>query len=287
MSSTQKTIKYCAMTFAILLAVGIISAMANIAFTIANGFSGTSDGLRFTDSKNERNFSADYDKSFKGVSSLNVENALGNLKICVGEDFRVVANHVSKKFSADVSGDGTLTIKDKGNDFNFLWFNFNGLTNPRSDIIVYVPSNFISKESIISTGAGNTIIEGLKSDYLFIEAGAGKIRTKDLTAARARVDGGVGSITLNQVRFEESDFDSGVGKLDVSGQLLGKTNVDCGVGEVELDLSGEVDDYGYNVDTGLGPIKLNGNKISGKYNLDAQNQIKVDGGVGSVNIKIK
>ena len=108
-----------------------------------------------------------------------------------------------------------------------------------------------------------------------------------MTAARARVDGGVGSITLNQVRFEESDFDSGVGKLDVSGQLLGKTNVDCGVGEVELDLSGEVDDYGYNVDTGLGPIKLNGNKISGKYNLDAQNQIKVDGGVGSVNIKIK
>jgi len=285
MNSTQRTIKYCAMAFAILLAVGIISGMASILFAVINVISGNSKEFRIGFSKNGTYNSSDYDNKFTGVKSLKIDNSIGTLKICIGDEFRVEANNVSKRFKAEVDESGRLSVTDQGD--GLFWFNIGGITHPNSKIIVYVPSDFAAKEVLISTGAGSTSIEGINTDYLYIDGGAGSISGTDIVARKVKLNGGVGSTIFNNVNFGESEFDCGVGKFEVSGKLLGETDVDGGVGEVTLDIAGEEEDYGYNADTGLGPIKWNSDKISGKNNSQAENLINVDGGVGPIYINFQ
>ncbi len=284
MNSTQRMIKYCAMAFAIILAIGIISGMASIVFTIINSVSGNSEQFDFKINKRNHAYT-NYDREFEEVKSIKVDNRIGSLHILIGDGFRVEAQNVSKEFEAKVNGDGRLTIHDVGGNFKFLWFNIGGVPSTKSDITIYVPSDFVAKEVLIDTGAGSTSLEGIQTDYLYIEAGAGNINASGVVAKKVKWDGGVGSATFREVRFEESSFDCGVGNLEVNGKLLGVTDVDCGVGEVRLDINGSAQDYGYNVDTGIGRITWNSEKISGKSNGDADNIIKVDGGVGSVEIE--
>ncbi|MDD3173717.1 MAG: DUF4097 family beta strand repeat-containing protein [Herbinix sp.] len=284
MSNIQRVIKYCATAFAILLAIGIISGIASVVLAIVGGITG--DTLWVNHSKGKtKNFT----ESFTDVKSLAIDNSTGELKIKIGETFKVEAENVSEQFNAKVNSSGTLSISDNNSGIHFLWFNFDGFDSPNSKVTVYVPADFIAEEAKLDTGAGNVSVEGLQADYLYISSGAGNISGSDLKAQEVKIDGGVGSVDLSNVNFTDSDFDCGVGNIDVDGILLGKTKIDCGVGEVELEIKGNVDDYGLNVDSGIGTIRLNGDKISDshKSNIDAENLIKVDGGVGDVRIDIE
>ncbi|MFT4146453.1 MAG: DUF4097 family beta strand repeat-containing protein [Mobilitalea sp.] len=282
MSSLQKTIKYMAIGFAIVLAITIISGIASTVFSIGSVISGGTNDK----SNNE---TIDYSDSFKNVKSLEVDNNTGRLIIKTGETFRVEASDVSSSFEAKVTSDGTLKITDNTNVINFLWFNINGVNKPNSKITVYLPAETKLEEADINTGAGTVNVEDLNAEYLKISTGAGNISGNNLTADKVKVEGGVGEINLQNVEFYNADFDCGVGSLKVDGVMEGKIEVDCGVGEVNLNLKGSVEDYDLDIDSGVGAVRLNNEKISDEYRTskDAPNSIRVDGGVGEVRINIE
>ncbi|HWT74060.1 MAG TPA: DUF4097 family beta strand repeat-containing protein [Mobilitalea sp.] len=282
MSSFQKTIKYIAIAFAVFLAVVIISVIANAAFAVVSAVSG---GIEYS-TKNEK--MVDFTENFTDVKSLNIENATGKLIIKTGDSIKVEAENVTEDFVAKVNSNGTLTISDSQNKGHFLWFNINGFQDPNSVVTLYLPSDFVAKDTNINSGAGSVTVEGLHSGYLMISAGAGNISGDGVSAEKVKIDGGVGSVTLQNVNFSDADFNCGVGSLDIQGVLLGNNKIDCGVGGVDLDLTGNVDDYDLDINSGIGTIRLNGDKISDEYmsNKDAANSIKIDGGVGDVKIQI-
>ena len=280
MNSFQRTIKYIAIGFAVFLAVVIISAIINVGVIIASTVSG---GLALNKTK-----TIDFSETFTDVSSLEVSNSTGKLTILEGDTFKVEAENVSKSFEAKVTNGGTLKILDNSQNINFLWFHFNGFNNPNSKITVYLPEDFIAEDIKLDTGAGNVDISDVQTDYLLLSAGAGNIDGSNITAKKVKVDGGVGNVNLDNVNFINSDFDCGVGNLTVEGTLLGKNKLDCGVGDVNLDLTGDINDYDIKVDAGVGNIRLNGEKISSEYrnNKSSSNSIDIDGGVGNVTIEI-
>lgn len=283
MTSFQKVIKYCAIAFAILLAIGIISGIASAVFGVVSAISGNM-GYTFHDRK-----TIDVTETFTGVKSLDIDNSTGNLKIETGETFQIVAERVSESFEAKVSGDGVLRLYEDESDFKFFGINFDGLESPNSKITLYLPADFVAEETKIETGAGAVSIEGLQTEYLYISAGAGNITGSNVSAGKVKIDGGVGNVDLEEVVFEDADFDCGVGNLDIQGVLTGKNEIDCGVGGVSLDLAGDLEDYDLDIDAGVGTIRINGEKISGEANIDNHggNSIKIDGGVGDVRINIK
>lgn len=280
MNEFQKIVKYGAMVFAILLAVGIITAIAGAAYGIISVISGDV----FSDGEGK-----DLAETFTGVESLDIENSSGQLKIVIGDEFKVEAKNVSDRFTAKVNGSGKLIVADKDNRFGFLWFDFGGFHNTNSVITIYLPADFVAREAKLNTGAGNITIEGLKADNLSISAGAGNINGTNMAADKVEIDGGVGNIKLTEVYFKDTDIDCGVGDLDIKGILLGDTELDCGVGSVDLELEGQVEDYDLDIDSGIGTVRLNGNKISGSHKKDnnAENKLRIDGGVGGVDIQIK
>jgi hypothetical protein len=279
MSSFQKIIKYCAIAFAIFLAVTIISGIASAVVGVVSTITGNSV---FHSDKDV----IDYSDSFTEVESLDLNISTGNLIIKTGDTFRVEAEDVIDNFEAKVDSDGTLSIGDGGNGIHFLWFDFNGFNNPNSKITLFLPADFVAREARIETGAGKVTIDELNAGDLEISAGAGSIKGSNLSADEVKIDGGVGSIKLDKVSFTDADIDCGVGSLVISGELKGENKIDCGVGDVDLDLIGNAEDYELDVDAGVGSVRVDGEKVKGEYNDNsgAEHKIEVDGGVGSVRI---
>jgi len=279
MSSFQRVIKYCAMAFAIFLAVTIISGIVSVVVTVVSAVSGDSI---FNNNKEKIN----YEENFTDVTSLDIDINTGQLIIMSGDTFRVEAENVTKDFQTKVSDNGTLIIDESKNNVHFFGFNFNGFNNTNSKITLYLPATFISKDTEINTGAGKVTIEKLDTESLLISTGAGNISGNNINAEEVKIDGGVGNTDFEEVSFKNADFNCGVGNLNIKGELLGDNTIDCGVGEVKLELTGNVDDYQLNIDSGVGTVRVNGEKIKDSYqnNNRADNSIEVDGGVGNVRI---
>lgn len=280
MSNFQRTIKYIAIAFAVVLAVGIVSGIANAAFAIVSAISGNG--------RYDSRSSVDFSETYTDVESLNISNSTGKLTIKTGDEFKIEAENVSSDFEAKVTGNGTLSISDDNHFFRFLWFHIGGFNNPDSRITLYIPADFTAKDAKIDSGAGSVSIESLRADYLEVSAGAGNITGNDISANKVKIDGGVGSVSLNAVNFNNGDYDCGVGSLSIEGTLTGRNKIDCGVGDVDLNLTGNAEDYDLDVDSGIGSVRINGQKVKDGYKTDnnADNSIIIDGGVGNVRINI-
>lgn len=292
MNSFQRVIKYCAIGFAILLAIGIITFMVNMVYAVvtfsSGGFrsGGFHSGMKFNDSDIK---TVNFDETFTGVTGLDIDNSTGNLKIVTGDTFRVEGVDVFEGFKAEVDASGTLTVSDNESGFHFFGFDINGFNSPNSKITVYVPSDFMADEVRIESGAGAVTMENLSTDYLYISAGAGNIKGSTLKADRVKFEGGVGSIDLEDVTFMDTSFECGVGNVFISGTLLEENKFNCGVGEVSLKLKGNINDYDLDVESGVGTVRVNGKKIEEQEHTNrfADHSIEVDGGVGSVRIDIE
>ena len=292
MNSLQRVVKYCAIALAVILAIGIISAVANLVFGIVSFSSGRVVNRHHINARNVSSRddweTVDFDETFTDVRSLNIDNSTGEVRIKIGDTFRVEAQNVLKGFEAKVQGDGELYVTDNESRFHFFGFNFNGINNPNSKITIYIPESFAAEEVKVNSGAGTVTIDQLNTDYLYVSAGAGNVKGSTIVADKVKIDGGVGSVNFTEVNFNDSDFDCGVGDLSISGVMLGDNKFDCGVGSVDLDLTGNVEDYDLDIDSGVGNVRVNGEKISDNElrNRSAANSIEVDGGVGDVRIDI-
>lgn len=280
MSNFQRTVKYIAIAFAIVLAVGIVSGIANAAFAIVSAISGGMMGAN--DGK------ADFTETFTEVRNLDIDNSTGKLIIRPGDSFKVEAVNVSDSFEARVTDSGTLKISDNRHDFQFFFFHFGGFNNPNSKITVYLPADFMAEEANINSGAGSVSIEQLNAERLTISAGAGSISGDYISGSRVKIEGGVGSISLKNVNFSDADLQCGVGSVHIDGVIKGRSQVNSGIGDVVLNLKGNAEDYNMNVNSGIGAITLNGMKLHDNYksDYDASNSIKIDGGIGKVEINI-
>jgi DUF4097 and DUF4098 domain-containing protein YvlB len=280
MTTFQRTIKYCAVAFAIFLTVIIVGGIVN---AVQAFLSCTSGGITGNTMKK-----VDFSKEFTNVDSLDIDISYGSLIIAKGTAFKVEAENVTDDFKAKVSGGGKLSILQEGKASHFWGFHFGTRQkNEKSKITVYIPEDFTAHDTKIDTGAGKMTIEQLHTKKLFISSGAGEIEGDNITAEEANIDGGVGAIHLTNASLKDTDLKCGVGSLKMEGALLGESNVECGVGEVDLNLKGNKKDYELNVDSGMGATYVNGTRIKHDYKTDyeAANSIDIDGGVGEVNVK--
>lgn len=292
MNSLQRLIKYCAVTLAVILAIGIIAFIVNVVIGIASFTSGrvTTRSHSFT-----RNYSSkegsklvDFEGDFDEVKSLNIDSSTGELRIETGDTFRVEASNVLEGFEAEVKSNGELYVTDNRSGFHVFGFHINGINNPNSKITIYLPEDFYAGEVKIKSGAGALKIDRLSTEYLSISAGAGNINANNVIADKVKVEGGVGTINFEDVHFTDADLSCGVGTLNINGVMLGDNQLDCGVGSVHIDLTGDVSDYDFDIDSGVGSIRVNGEKVRDNElrNRSAANFIEIDGGVGDVTIDI-
>ncbi|WP_040197096.1 DUF4097 family beta strand repeat-containing protein [Candidatus Soleaferrea massiliensis] len=271
MNTAQRVIKYVAMTFALLLAAGIIAAIFNVGIGVMNMFGMTSSSSG----------TIDFNETYQNVQNLEISCSYGELEIIPSNEFRVEAADVSSDFKSEVKN-GTLVVKDR-RGFGF----FSGF-GAHSKIIVYLPKDQSFESAKVECGAGEVHVDQLIADKLKLEIGAGAFYAKQIEADEADIKGGVGELRITDAKINDLDLDSGVGQSTIEGIVTGDSKVNTGIGQVSLTLDGRANDYYFDLKNGIGEISVDNQSYHGDSKVgdkSAANRFKINGGIGQVTVR--
>ena len=276
MTTAQKIIKYCAVAFAIFLIITIISAVLSAGYGLLNAI-GIINFNRYSLLENMVTISDDAEE----FVSINLDIKSSNLQIKTGDKFEVKTNNSNIKYSNE---NGSIKIKE---DKVANWF-FGKIDI--GELIIYIPENMKQIDEVkINIGAGTVFIEQLNTKNLYLDLGAGNVEIDKLTVSEElKINGGAGNININSGEIANVDLDLGVGNTKIKSDITGNSNINTGVGELNLYLTLESSEYKIEVDKGIGKITFNDDKILDNTIIgNGENYIKINGGIGNINIETK
>ena len=264
MSQVQKVIKYLATTFAIFIIITIFSGILSFIYGLT---------IIFGTEKN----SDMQDINLENVSTyLDVDLKYTNLTIEKGEFFLAKTNNSNIECIQDGN---KLKIVEKNNKM---------FKHKNEDIIVYVPNDLKFEYVSISSNAGSVTIKNLITDSLKLDLGVGETKIENMLSNRTKINSDVGSLTVDNSVLENLDFDMGIGEAIITAKILGNSKIDAGIGNLDLKVQDNKENYTIESDSGIGNIKIDGNKVAEdtKYG-NGKNIIKINGGIGNIDVEFK
>lgn len=266
MREVQKIIKYLAIALALFLTFSIVSGIMNGISFIGDVFDDNKS--KITEKLNNLEINND-------TLLLDINVSSSNIKIIEGDTFKAETNN---KYIDSRQDKNKLYITEKKHN----WFN----SNKNSELIIYVPTNYIFDGVAIETGAGKLNIEALSTRRLYLDLGAGKAKFSNLiVSSEAEINGGAGEIIINSSNIHNLDLDMGIGKLSLTSKLTGNSKIDCGIGKIDLSLIGTLEDYQIKLDKGLGSATIDGNNMNDDTTYGTgYNKLDIEGGIGSIDI---
>lgn len=265
MTPLQKTIKYCAIAFAVLLIVSIFGGIFS-ALGLVGGFFEESNLL-----EQPKTYTVSSE-----LTELRLEISAAELTVKKASSFSVETN--LEDLTVKENG-GILTVKQEHRIGSL-----NGAT-----VTVCIPEDTALDKISVKTGAGRLTADALSAKHLKLELGAGEVTIGTLSAlSSAEIEGGAGKITVSDGALSNLDLSVGIGQLELCAALSGESELELGVGETRLTLVGKREDYTVDIEKGLGSITFDGKGLSenGKQGSGAS-RVSVDGGVGSIQVNFK
>lgn len=283
MTSFQKVIKYCAMVFAVLLAVSIIGGIISGIVGGLGALIPDNDSLDEVSVKSDAVDSGEYDN----ISNIKLD--IGIYKVIVeGKDsisnVQISSSNLGKELNITTTG-STLKVESENEHWFSNWLN-RGEKHSKGTVYVYVPKDQELDKLDIDSGVGNVKVSDMKMQRFNIDCGVGSVNCENIVADRADIEGGVGSLNLENVELNGLELEGGVGSLNVSGTLTGRTSIEGGMGSVDVDIDGSKDDYNIKSETGIGGIFVDGDKVGNVnyYSEEKDNVLDLEGGMGSINV---
>lgn len=282
MTTAQKVIKYLAMAFAIFLIFTIISAILGGVYVLVNAFDLINGKDRPVLTKDYSIISEIKDDIIKEYNPkvIDIELSATELQIKIADKFKVETNNTEIKYKET---NGKIEIVE--NEEHKLWFIGKDFD---SKLIIYLPQNEeMYEEVIIKAGAGKISIDKLETKKFKLEQGAGKVEIENLVVSEeARLEGGAGEISIKSGKIKNLRLDQGLGKTYIKANLLGKTDIESGIGALELNLNLPKEAYKFNIKKGIGKVTVNDVKVGSDLIFgEGENYIKIEGGIGSIQIK--
>lgn len=262
MTQIQKIIKYIALALAFFLIFSIVAGIMQFLLSFTNIFK--NDALM--DKLEEL-------KITESAAVLDIDVSSANIIIKVSDTLKAETNN---KYISLEQRDNKLFIKEKKHN----WF----FKNSSSDLVIYIPSDFMFDGVSIEAGAGIVDIDTIATKNLNLNLGAGKAEIDNLyVTEEASIDGGAGKISILNGELHNAKIDMGVGELSLTSKLIGSNEIDAGVGKVDLKLIGN--DYQIQIEKGIGSATINGETVKDNtYYGNGSNHINIDGGIGNISI---
>ena len=271
MKNFQKIIKYSALVFAIALIV-MICRLAIGSLLFVGGF------FFDTNQKAEALVERDINFDFKDYDNLDIHTKISRLTVKTGDKFSVVTNNKDLTIETQRK---SIVITDNHREGFFY-------RNRDLELIVVLPTDRTLDAVSIETGAGKVLIEELNCKNARINLGAGEVTINKINVANEiKLSGGVGEVTIHDGKLNNLDADLGVGTFNATLSLTGRNKIDAGVGEVSLDLLDSYGNYSFNIEKGLGDIKLNRHSVqTGRYGKGIDT-VDISGGIGEIKVSTK
>ena len=268
MKNFQKIIKYSALAFAIVLIIGI--------FRVAVGGLLFVGGFFFdTNQKAEALVARDINFDFEDYDNLDIHTKISRLTVKTGDKFSVVTNNKDLTIETQRK---SIVITDNHRESLFY-------RNRDLELIVTLPTYTTLDSVTIDGGAGRVYIDELNCRKANIDLGAGEVEINKINVTNEiKLSGGIGELTIHDGKLNNLDADLGVGSFKATLSLTGRNKIDAGVGEVSLNLLDSYKNYTFNVDKGLGDIKLDRNSIQSGVYGNGIHTVDISGGVGEITI---
>lgn len=281
MNTNHTWIKYLAIAFGLVLALGIISSIVNGGVALLRGFGFIDNRPPITEQNSHR-----FKQDFSGkLESVLIKFDAGSITLQSGDTFQVEGTNIPASLTATLDN-SKLVIEDQENT-NILP-NLIG-KDKAPNLVVTIPRDTHLKKTELEIGAGRGELLEIITDELILKQGAGEIVADQLQADSGKLNGGAGAVKFTDVQLNDFAIKGGVGLIDIQGLVTGDLEIDCGVGQTSLDINASVNDYFITADQGIGPITINGQNLSetGTGSKSAPHHIDIDGGVGPVNLTFK
>ncbi len=231
--------------------------------------------------------------------NLDIEYRWGTLVIEPSESnaieaevsYRKEGEGFERAIKLELEGD-TLKVTDDFTKKNFWILRPNG---DDATLTLRIPAEMAFDDVKLDVDAAEVELSTVLScEKLDLEIGAGAFSdsgegTAALRAEEMKLEVGAGAMSLSEVWTHKLEATCGVGQMELGKVTAVDTALDCGVGEILMSMTGRQGDYDYEVDTGVGSVSVgeseyNGLGTSQKVDNGAVNFIKIDCGVGSIDI---
>lgn len=240
------------------------------------------------------------DESFNDIESIDIQIAFGEVIIKEGDEFHIEADNVlDDEFKAYVS-DGTWIIEDASDNIMDLFgmrFSVNQLfwwkDDLRPEFTITIPKDFVAKDFSLLLSAGTADVDAIRADQGSFEVKAGTLKINELDISESsEYNVGTGEMIIKQINANNIAVEGGVGSINMDGIITGDSSVNCGIGAVYLNISGNVEEYSFDIESGIGNIKIN----EKSYHLVNERKIKTEGaihtlklenGIGDITVVIK
>lgn len=148
-----------------------------------------------------------------------------------------------------------------------------------------------AKEIEISAGAGECTFDGLEaSESVELSMGAGKMTTGTLFAREAKLDIAAGELHVSDAKVTaRTEAAVSMGNANLKGSFAGELTADCSMGSLNFTLEGAEEDYNYEVDSGMGSVKIGSkryNNLGSEYEIDhgSSSTMDITCAMGTVNV---
>lgn len=268
MTQFQKITRNCAIGIAAFIIMVIINSLG----LALNVFSGVL-GLRTSDEYELERVNIESGT----ITNLSIDLASTKLELVTSDEFKIETNNSKIKV---VEQNNKLEIKEKQNFINNSF--------KSNKLVVYLPNEVVLDVLSIDSGAGEILIENLSVNKLDLDIGAGNVNIDKLTVNNSSdISGGTGSLAIKDGKINNLNLEVGVGSTDINLVLTGYNEIEAGVGKLNLNLLDSIDNYKINLEKGIGAIKLNDANVNNNTYGTGNNTIKVEAGIGSIEITTK
>lgn len=182
-------------------------------------------------------------QSYQGIESIELDAGRLEVQILPGgaeKEVRVETKEISQKLNIRVEQEGNrLKIETgekhapwraKGGRYGAVW--------------IYVPENLVLQDADLELGKGSLYVQNIHAEELKVDVGAGLAVLDDFTAGR-------------------TELSVGVGNLEAKGSTEKEAKLECDVGRIAYKDAGRETDFNYQLECGMGEIKLGGAVYSG------------------------
>ncbi len=290
----RKFIKFCIITACIMLFIGLVLGIGGI----ANG--GGYEVIQMARSGELTFNHEDFDWKFLKQDDYEVLYDIEEVNI-FSKEKEIFTGDISKIQIAEeilpkmeiILGGGTLEIRDSGDERIYLE------AKNAEQLQAYADGDILKLKAI-----GRKIGKEEMKIYLFVpadvtyesidlEVGAGLLQISNLQCKELEAGVGAGELRVNRITVNgDADFSVGAGHIQAQADVLGNLMVECSMGEADLALSGNEEDYDYEISCAAGKIKLGSRSFQGmsaKKEIDngADRDMKLDCALGAINISFE
>lgn len=137
-----------------------------------------------------------------------------------------------------------------------------------------------------------SIPEDCKLHEIKMDVGAGYAELSDITAEEAELHVGAGQIIADNIITDKLKAECDAGEIQVDGTIEKEAEVECSIGEIILNISGEEQNFDYELACDAGELVLGGEQYNGlnnKVRIDnkAGRKIEADCSMGRIEVKFR